>query len=621
MNIDSFSEKIIDLVGGVENIEHVFHCITRLRFRLINKNLLNRELLQNLEGVYGVNFVGDEFQIIIGNRVFEVCQYIQKRININNSTSLDKKKLEKIDKNKISSFIDTISGIFLPIIPAISGAGVLKGILSLLLSLGLITVDSNNYKILYAVSDGIFYLLPVVLSYSSAKKFKCNPYVAVALAAALFHPNLINVFIESKQSGINVELFGLPITSVSYVGSVLPIIFAIWLMSYVEKILNNIIHSSIKTMFVPLCSLLIIAPLMLSIIGPMGIFIGNKLSLLVVWLLSNLGAVAGFIVGGSMSLIVMTGMHYTLVPIMVNNISHMGFDPIKILFFVANLGQAGAAFGVYLKSKNANMKSLALSTSFTAAMGVTEPAMYGVNIRLKKPFIAALIGGAIGGACGVGFGVKAYAFTLSGLPGLPAFIGHTFIYALLCLIISFVSSAVITYIIGFDDPFEEKNNNTLVGNKLIDHSVDFIEIYSPVQGTLQSLDSIDDAIFSSGLLGNGAAIIPEQGVICAPVNGVISSIFPTKHAIAITSDNGVEILIHIGIDTVKLNGKCFESNIKDGDQIKIGEPLVNFDLKALNELNVDPTVVMIVTNSESYKLFLIEDVFSISQGDLLFKLN
>lgn len=620
MDIISLAKRIIDAVGGDENIIHVFHCITRLRFKIKNKHLLRRELLDGCEGIYGDNFVGDEFQIIIGDKVFDVFNAIQSQMRGRDDSGLAVTDLVANEKsNKFMAAIDVVSGIFLPIIPAISGAGILKGVLSLLIAVGIISNNSNNYKVLFSVSDGIFYLLPVVLAYSSAKKFKCNPYTSVALAAALFHPTLTATFLQSQQTGTTVELFGIPITSVSYIGSVLPIVFSIWLMSYVEKFLNRVIPTSIQTMIVPLLTLLILSPLMLSIIGPFGVLLGNKLSIGIVWLIDHVGSIAGFVVGGTMSLMIMTGMHYAFVPIMVNNISHFGFDPLKILFFVANLGQAGAAFGVYLKSKDTNLKSLALSTSITAAMGVTEPAMYGVNIRLKKPFIAALIGGALGGAFGVGLGVKAYAFTLSGLPGLPAFVGSTFLYALLCLIISFGSAALITYIIGFDE--ENTIESPIIQYANIEMHSKMDSIFSPVDGTLIKLDAVNDAIFSTGLLGKGAAIIPNAGVVYSPVNGVLSSVFPTNHALAITGDNGAEVLIHIGIDTVKLNGECFSSEVRDGDVIRIGDPLVTFDLDSLKRLNIDPTVIIIVTNHEYFTNFSVLEHSKINHGDLIFNLS
>lgn len=452
MSKKNLANDIIKLVGGENNISGLFHCITRLRFNLNEMEHVDKKSLAELDGVFGVNVSGDQFQVIIGNGVTDVCNAIYEKIPKlkSNEKAPDAETTHK-EKGKVALVMETISGIFSPIIPAIAGAGILKGLLALTLAFNVLSKDDQNYKILFAMSDGIFYLLPLVLAYSCAQRFKCNPFVALAIAASLFHPNITTMFQESIKSGAEISLFGLHITAASYASSVIPIILTVWLMSYVERYVDRVMPGSLKTMFVPLFTLVIVTPITLSLIGPLGIFLGNGLTTAVLWLLGNLGPFAGMIIGGTMSMIIITGMHYTLVPVMVNNISQMGYDPIKILFFVANLGQAGATFGVFLRAKNQTLKSLALTTSLTAAMGITEPAMYGINIKYKKPFIAALIGGAAGGAFGVGMGVKAYAFTLSGLPGIPALAGPTFLYAMASLAISFTVAAVVSFVIGFDE--------------------------------------------------------------------------------------------------------------------------------------------------------------------------
>lgn len=454
MSKKNLANEIIKFVGGEKNIKGLFHCITRLRFNLNEMEHVDKNSLSSLDGVFGVNISGDQFQVIIGNGVTEVCEAIYDKIpslKTNDKVAETENTSKDSEKSKIALLMETISGIFSPIIPAIAGAGILKGLLALCLTFEFLSKDSQNYKILYAMSDGVFYLLPLVLAYSCAQRFKCNPFVALAIAASLFHPNITALFQESIKSGTDISLFGLHITAASYASSVIPIILTTWLMSYVERYVDRFMPGSLKTMFVPLLTLVIVTPITLSLIGPLGIFLGNGLTTGVLWLLGNLGPVAGVIIGGTMSMIIITGMHYTLVPVMVNNISQMGYDPIKILFFVANLGQAGATFGVFLRAKDEKIKSLALATSATAAMGITEPAMYGINIKYKKPFIAALIGGAAGGGFGVGMGVKAYAFTLSGLPGIPALAGPTFLYAMCSLAISFAVAAIVSFVIGFDE--------------------------------------------------------------------------------------------------------------------------------------------------------------------------
>lgn len=621
MSNKELANQIIRLVGGEENITVLFHCITRLRFNLADLSLANQAEIAQLDGVFGTNLSGDQFQVILGDRVSKVCDEIYRIIPRLRKSSVEGSANNKTEEKsgKLAFLMETISGIFSPIIPAIAGAGILKGILALLLTFNILPKDSQNYQILNAISDGVFYLLPMVLAHSCSVRFKCNSYVAMAIAAALFHPSLLGLFTASKQSGIDISFFGLPITPASYASSVIPVILAIWLMSYVERFIDKFMPGSLKTMFVPLFTLIIVTPVTLSVLGPIGLFLGGHLTGGVLWLLENMGWLAGLILGGTMSVLIITGMHYTLVPVMVNNVSTMGFDPIKPIFFVANLGQAGAAFGVFLRAKDKKLKSLALSVSLTAAMGITEPAMYGVNIRLKKPFFAALIGGAVGGALAVTCGVKAYAFTMSGLPGIPALAGPTFFYAIGSMFVSFVVAAVITFVVGFEEqsstsvPQPDKTGQKkapVSGVAAVAHaspaSTDE-NIFAPVKGEFVRLEDVSDPVFATETFGKGFAIKPSEGLVTSPVNGVVTSLFPTHHAIAITSDNGAEILIHIGVDTVKLKGQYFCAKVRDGDVISVGQPLVEFELEPLERDGFDTSVIMVVTNTSDYQEFTLNE--------------
>ncbi len=399
MNYPHTARQIIDHLGGEANIISLYHCITRLRFALVDLDRVDRTALENLDGVMGVNLSGDQFQVIIGNEVAPLCQAVLALL-----PNLDAKKAAAPPKrrNPVSVVLEGLAGIFSPIIPAIAGAGILKGVLSLCLALGWVAASNPTYQILMAISDGVFFFMPLVLAFSAGNKFGANPYVAVALAATLFHPTLTTLL----KSGAPVAFLGVPVASVSYASSVIPILLAVLLLSYVERFIDRVMPAALKTMFVPLLSLVIVAPVTLIAIGPAGIFFGNALSGGIIWLVANMGWLAGVIVGGTLSLMIITGMHYVLVPIVINNISRLGYDPFKILFYVANMGQAGAAFGVFLRARNKKIKTLALSTSFSAAMGITEPAMYGINIRFKRPFAAALTGGACGGAFAMALGVK-----------------------------------------------------------------------------------------------------------------------------------------------------------------------------------------------------------------------
>ncbi|MDV2901072.1 MULTISPECIES: beta-glucoside-specific PTS transporter subunit IIABC [Phytobacter] len=587
MNYQDTVRQIIDRIGGKENVLSLFHCITRLRFLLKDNDKADRAALEALDGVMGVNISGDQFQLIIGNDVEPLCKALLAVLpDLDNAARPTKRR------NPVSVVLEGLSSIFSPIIPAIAGAGILKGMLALMVAMQWVETTNQTYQILLAISDGVFYFMPLALSFSAAKKFGANPYVAVALAAVLFHPAIQTLF----KAGAPVNFIGLPVPTVNYASTVIPILLAVWLLSRVERLIDRFMPGPLKTMFVPLLCLLIVTPITLIAIGPVGIYTGNALSGGIIWLVENMGIVAGVVVGGTLSLIIITGMHYVIVPIMINNISTMGFDPIKILFYIANLGQAGAAFGVFLRARDKKLKSLALTTSFSAMMGITEPAMYGVNIRYKRPFAAALAGGACGGAFAMAMGVKTYAFALSGLPGLPALVGPTFLWALVSIAISFVCAATLTVILGF----EEAAQPVVAGVSPMPIARSEEKLFAPVSGELKALNTLSDPVFADEIFGKGLAIYPTTGELRSPVNGKVASVFETHHALALQSDTGAEILIHIGIDTVKLGGRHFTSHIEAGQFIEVGDLLVTFDLDALRAEGIDPSVILVVTNSECY---------------------
>ncbi|MEQ9879458.1 beta-glucoside-specific PTS transporter subunit IIABC [Pectobacterium aroidearum] len=608
MDYKETASRIIEHLGGSSNIISLFHCITRLRFYLKDVNKVDRQALENLDGVMGINLSGDQFQVIIGGKVAQVCQAIFDDVphaKRDSGTETEDNSETAKRRNPISALFEIISGIFSPIIPAIAGAGVLKGLLSLVISFGWVANTNQTYLILSAIGDGVFYFIPIVLAFSAGQKFGANPFVSVALAATLFHPTITTLL----KSGQPVEFLGFGVSPVSYASSVIPIVISVWLLSYVERFISKYMPSALRMMFVPLLSLLIVAPIMLILIGPAGIFIGNSLSGGIIWLVENMGPLAGVIVGGTLSLMIITGMHYVLVPIIINNISRLGYDPFKIIMYVANFGQAGAAFGVFLRSRNKKIKSLALSTSFSALMGVTEPAMYGINIRFKRPFAAALLGGACGGGFALALGVKTYAYALSGIPGLPALVGPTFGWALVSLAISFTVATVITYLIGFDDPVdkaEEPNTPTArdegkTATVTATPAAKDETLFAPLAGSVMPLHQLSDPVFADEVFGKGIAIVPQKGELRSPVNGTVGSIFATNHAITLESSTGAEVLIHIGIDTVKLNGRHFTRHVEDEQSVSVGDLLISFDLEALRAENIDPSVIMIVTNTENYQ--------------------
>lgn len=584
MDKQQLSKDILKLVGGEENIDQVTHCMTRLRFNLNDNSQADKAALKNTPGVMGVTENGGQFQVIIGNEVSDVYQAL-----VNNMSKTTKKdsasKQGKKQRNPISALFDFISGMFTPILPAIAGAGMIKGIISILVAIGWMTNTSSTYVILSAVGDGAFYFLPIILAISAAKKMGSNAYVGAALAAGLMHPTITALLKEGDTS-----FAGIKVIATSYASSVIPIVIAIWIAAYVERAIDRITHSSLKMIVVPTVTLLIMVPLTLIAIGPLGGIIGNGLSGGISWLFDNASILASILIGGTMSVLIITGMHYALLPLAVGSIATLGYDFIVPLMFAANMAQGGAAFGVGFKSKNTQTKSLSYSTGLTALMGITEPAMYGINMKFKKPFIAALIGGAAAGAFLGSFSVKAYFISTVGLPGAASYVGpdiSNLLYALIGALIAFVVASVITYILGFDEE--------AAAPSAMDQP-----IFSPMNGEIKPLSLVPDPAFSEEMMGKGFAIQPTEGRAVSPVNGTVISVSKSGHAIGLVSDLGAEMLIHIGIDTVKLKGQFFSPKVQAGAKVSVGDLLMEFDRIEIEKAGYNMITPVIVTNMYQY---------------------
>jgi len=619
MNNQETAKKIIESVGGLHNVNSVYHCITRLRFSLKDNDKANAAELKKLDKVMGTNIAGDQYQVIIGNDVAKVFNAMAQEYPSlkGDAAPAAQTSGQKKTKNPISRLFDFIAGVFAPILPAIAGAGLLKGFVALFVAWNWMSVDTDVYRIISAIGDGVFYFLPILIAVSASRKFGANPYVGIAVVAALLYPDMGALL----SSGNPVSFLGLPVTAVTYSSTVIPILLAIWLMAYVEKWVDKIMPSSVKLLFVPLITLVVVVPITLIAIGPLGTVIGNGLSGGINWLLASGGVVGGVILGGAMALIVMTGMHYAIVPVILSNLATVGFDKFLPLTYISNMGQAGATFGVFFRAKDKKLKSVALSTSFTALMGVTEPAMYGVNMTYKKPFIAGMIGSAAGGAFAMGFGVNAYVLAGNGgLPGLPAMIGPTFVYAIISMAIAFVVATAVSLILGIkeDIPVPDATN---FGAKKAEPAqaatsspaasdITVVEepakipatneiILSPMNGRSIPLTEVADPTFGDELMGKGIAFVPSEGLLTSPVNGTVMNIFKTKHAIVIHSDSGAELLIHVGINTVKLRGQYFKALVESGTKVMAGDPILNFDLEKI-AAEYDTTTAMVVTNTPDY---------------------
>lgn len=624
MDYQALGKSILEKVGGEKNISALNHCATRLRFNLNDDSIPVDAEVKAIPGVMGVVKKGGQYQVVIGSDVANVYKAISGMTNIQDGS---KEKGSKEKKKILDVIIDTMSGIFTPILPAITAAGMIKAVLALLVAFKLVSNETTIYQVLNFMADAAFYFLPILLASSAAKKFKCNPYLAMMLGGILLHPNLISMVEQSKETGEVIKFGFLTITNASYSSSVLPIILIVWFMSYVEPIADKISPKPVKFFTKPLITIFVTGLVGLIVIGPIGYIISNYIADGVNALNTYCSWLVPVLVGTLSPLLVMTGTHYGLVPIGINNRMTMGYDTLVYPGMLAsNVAQGGAALAVSIKSKKTDVKSLASSSGITAVCGITEPALYGVNLRFKTPLYASMIAGGIGGLFMGIFGVKNFSGGSPGFLTLPSYIGDdtltSFYFACIGAVISVVLAFVITLIIFKDEKevetVEVKDDNKAAAKE--SEKAEEIEISAPLRGEAVELSKVDDPTFAEEILGKGAAIIPSEGKVAAPFDGTVISVFDTKHAIALKSENGLELLIHIGLDTVKLNGKHYDVKVSNGDKIKKGQELILFDMDKIKEEGYDIVTPVVVTNPDDYSDF---DTVkgSVSIGDSFIKVK
>lgn len=606
---------IVELVGGEKNVSNVTHCATRLRFNLKDDKVAQTDKLKNTTGVMGVVNQGGQYQVVIGSDVQSVYREIMELGSFDGKASTQEEPKEK--KNPVVRVLDTIAGIFTPIIPAITGAGMLKAVMALLVTFKVITTTSQTYQFLNFFADAAFYFLPFLIANSAAKKFKCNPYMAMSIAGVLMHPNFVNMVNAAKEAGEGLKFIGLPVTLASYSSTVIPIILSVWFMSFVEPIADKISPKPVKFFTKPLLTLLVTAPVAIIVLGPLGNIIGDGIAAGINWLNAVVPWLVPLIVGTFTPLLVMTGMHYGLIPIGINNIATAGFDTVVGPGMLgSNIAQGGASLAVACRTKNSEVRQLATSAGITAVCGITEPAMYGVSLRFKKPLIAAMIGG---GVSGLFLGITHVGRYTSGSPGLlalPGYIGtdgfRNITFACIGAAIAFIVSFVVSFILGIDDPVEETTEVVDEDKKAEKAEVSAAPaeekkavkaavVYAPIQGEAVALKEVSDPTFAEGILGKGVAIRPSEGKVYAPVDGEVSTVFETKHAIGITGADGVELLIHVGLDTVKLEGKHFTAHVASGQKVTKGQLLLEFDMEAIQKEGYETITPVIVSNTDDYE--------------------
>ena len=597
MDYKKIGKEIFDLVGGNNNITQMTHCATRLRFVLKDFSSIDHEKLKAIPGVLDVIFKGGQLQVIIGPDVPEVYRAADALYTGSKNNNNEKGE----NQNILNRIMAVVVGIFNPMLPAITGAGMIKAVLALLKAFSLIDVNGQTFAILSFISDSAFYFMPMILAYSSAKVFKCSPGLAITLAGVLLHPN----FIAMKNAGEAVKFAGINVPLAGYASTVIPIILIVFLMSYVERFAEKILPVHIKYIGRPLIILLVMAPLSLIVVGPLGVNIGNILAAGIAFLDNKAGWVVPTVIGTFTPLLVMFGLHNGLFPIATTQLGVSGHESIMGPGMLpSNVAQGAACMAVAVKTKSKEMRQQAISAGITALLGITEPAMYGVTLRLKKPLIAVMIGGGLGGLYAGLTGVVRYSFGSPGFATLPVFISddpanirNALISAFIGIIVSFVLTLLIKFDYNYGSPEEVTTDQALSAARPI---LQTAVINSPLSGEVTSLSEVNDEIFSKGLLGKGVAVIPNEGKVTAPYDAEVS-IIETKHAVAFTGDNGIDLLVHVGIDTVELNGKYFNCKVKNGDKVKAGDVVLEFDINAIKKAGYKIITPIIITNSNEFE--------------------
>lgn len=597
MDYQAIAKEILKDVGGKDNIVDVTHCYTRLRFVLKDTKQANKEALLQTEGVISVVESGGQYQVVLGNKVAHVYNALEPLLAQQLTTKTSTK-----EKNSLGNrILNTVAAIFTPVVPAIAASGMLKGILAIavMVANNFYQVDLkplNTYIILSAASDALFYFMPVILGYSAAKVFKTNEYIAMVIGATLCYPTIVSLMTEESA----VTLFGLHVTKANYVSTVIPIILAIFMLAYVQRFLEKVIPEVLKIIMVPTLSLLLMIPATLLLFGPIGIYLGDGVNWLYYYIMNLSPILLGGFIGGIWCVLVIFGAHRGLVPIGINDVARTGRQNLLAFAGAANFSQAGAAFGVFVRTKNKDLKAVAASATVTALFGITEPAIYGANLRLKKPMIYAVASGAAGGALMGWGGSYGTAFANQGLLTIPVYAEagtKAFICYLLGCGIAFFGAFLLTIFLGFNDlPLDESRQEPVLKTEATTVK-EKQRIQAPVQGQLVSLDQINDEVFASQQMGKTLAIYPIEEQIVSPENGQVTALYPTHHAIGLKLDNGAEILLHIGINTVELKGRGFETFVKVGERVRLGQKLLSFDKQIIQAAGYDPTVLVIVTNT------------------------
>lgn len=628
MKYEQLAKSILENIGGKENVISLTHCVTRLRFKLKDEKKANTNVLKNMDGVVTVIQSGGQYQVVIGNHVPDVYAAVMEVGGLGSVNQEDSKEESK--KGIFNKFVDIISGVFTPVLSVLAATGMIKGLNGMLVAFGIVTKGTGTYEILNAVGDCFFYFFPIFLGLTAARKFKMNEFVGMAIGASLLYPTLSTLtkaepimtlfqgsFIESP---VFIEFLKVPVILMNYSSSVIPVIFAVYFASKLEKQLKEIIPSIVRNFLTPFCTLLIIVPLTFIIIGPIATWLGDLVGVVTLSIYNLSPILAGLVIGGCWQVFVMFGLHWGLIPIGINNLVTLGYNNFTVLGLATPFATAGVVLAIFIKTKDKKLKEIAAPACISSLFGVSEPSLYGVTLPRKKPFFITLIVSAIGGAI-MGFcGTAQYINGGMGIFGIPNQLHPTdgmnrgFYGFVIAMIVSFVLGLILTLMIFKDDGDENKKENkskTESNETLVHKEV----LLSPIKGEIVPLSKVDDDAFSKEIIGKGLAIVPTEGKVYAPADGVITTFFPTGHAIGMTTDKGAEVLIHVGMDTVQLEGEYFTPVVKQGDKVKKGDLILRFDESEIEKAGFSTVTPVIVTNYDRYLDIVATDKKSVTTND------
>ena len=614
MDYQSLAKEILAGVGGKENVCSLVHCATRLRFKLYQPAQADTEALNRLAEVIAVVNSGGQLQVVIGNQVGEVWQAITTLTGERLGTLENKEVKHRRNATQntlLARLIDIISGIFTPFIGVMAASGIMKGLLALALACGWLTESNGTYQIWYAASDALFFFFPLFIGYTAGQKFGGSPFITMVIGGALTHPLMIKAFEASQAGGGADHFLGIPIVFINYSSSVIPIILASWVSCRIELLIKLRLPLAVRSFFTPVICLSLVVPLTFLAIGPLATWLSHLLAEGYELIYRFAPWLAGAVLGAVWQICVIFGLHWGLVPIIFNNLAVFGQDSMLPMILPAVLGQVGAVLGIFLYSRDPQQKTLAGSAFSAGIFGITEPTIYGLTLPLRRPFIIGCIAGSVGGAI-VGFcNSHTYSFGLANIFTLVQIIPSSGIDSTVWGAFIGNGAAVLIGCLGTycwgrclplaGTPVAQPLATELPANPAaLSEPSSSLTVLSPLSGQVVALADIPDPTFAGGLLGQGVGILPDKGEVRAPFTGVVESLFLTQHALGLRSDEGVELLIHVGIDTVKLAGQPFTAHVAEGDRFVVGDLLLTFDCQAITDAGLSLVTPILVTNSDDF---------------------